>query len=56
VDDFYRFFVVPGASHCLAGVGPAPSDPLAALVSWVEKGKAPATLTAGTRAVPYFRG
>ena len=56
VDDFYRFFVVPGASHCLAGVGPAPSDPLGALVSWVEKGKAPATLTAGTRTVPYFRG
>ncbi|MGZ4474309.1 MAG: tannase/feruloyl esterase family alpha/beta hydrolase [Nocardioides sp.] len=56
VDDFYRFFVVPGASHCRGGVGPAPTDPLGALVSWVEKGKAPATLTAGTRTVPFFRG
>ena len=56
VDDFYRFFVIPGASHCQAGVGPAPTDPLGALVSWVEMGRSPATLTAGTRTVPYFRG
>ncbi|MBG6096793.1 tannase/feruloyl esterase family alpha/beta hydrolase [Nocardioides luteus] len=46
IDDFYRVFVAPGASHCQAGVGPAPKDPLGALVAWVEKGHAPATLAA----------
>lgn len=46
IDDFYRLFVAPGASHCQAGAGPAPTDPLGALVEWVENGQAPATLAA----------
>ncbi|GAA1586053.1 tannase/feruloyl esterase family alpha/beta hydrolase [Kribbella sancticallisti] len=46
VDDFYRLFLAPGAAHCRSGAGPAPTDPLAAVVKWVEEGKAPATLPA----------
>ena len=46
IDHFYRLFLAPGAAHCSSGVGPAASDPLAALVTWVEHGKAPHTLTA----------
>ncbi|OIJ27126.1 hypothetical protein UG56_008645 [Nocardioides luteus] len=46
IDDFYRVFVAPGASHCQAGTGPAPTDPLGALVRWVEKDDAPETLAA----------
>jgi hypothetical protein len=48
VDDYYRLFLAPGAGHCASAAGPAPSDPLAALVSWVEQGEAPATLPAAT--------
>jgi hypothetical protein len=44
--DFARLFLAPGARHCGSGAGPAPSDPLTALVAWVERGKAPATLAA----------
>jgi hypothetical protein len=44
--DFYRLFMAPGVGHCVGGVGPAPTDPLAALVAWVEEGKAPETLPA----------
>jgi hypothetical protein len=46
VDDFYRLFVVPGGFHCVGGAGATPTDPLRALVDWVEHGKAPATLPA----------
>ncbi|MFC0431777.1 tannase/feruloyl esterase family alpha/beta hydrolase [Kutzneria buriramensis] len=46
VDDFYRLFVVPGGFHCVGGAGATPTDPLKALVDWVEHGKAPATLPA----------
>ncbi|MFF1798876.1 tannase/feruloyl esterase family alpha/beta hydrolase, partial [Kitasatospora sp. NPDC058263] len=43
VDDFYRVFLAPGASHCgLLGQG---AD-LAALTAWVEHGEAPRTLPA----------
>ncbi|MFD9596463.1 DUF6351 family protein [Kitasatospora sp. NPDC059973] len=43
VDDFYRVFLAPGASHCgLLGQG---AD-LAALIAWVEHGEAPRTLPA----------
>ncbi|MFI7610403.1 tannase/feruloyl esterase family alpha/beta hydrolase [Nonomuraea terrae] len=44
VDDFYRLFLLPGVTHCGGGPGPQPADALGALVDWVEKGKAPATL------------
>ncbi|HTJ35657.1 MAG TPA: tannase/feruloyl esterase family alpha/beta hydrolase [Dactylosporangium sp.] len=48
VDDFYRLFLLPGVNHCGGGTGPQPTDDLGALVNWVEKGKAPATLAAAT--------
>lgn len=48
LDDYYRLFLAPGAAHCGSGAGPAPSDPLASLVSWVEQGEAPQTLHAAT--------
>ncbi|MFF3439490.1 tannase/feruloyl esterase family alpha/beta hydrolase [Streptosporangium sp. NPDC002721] len=46
VDDFYRLFLLPGVNHCAGGTGPYPTDDLGALVDWVEKGRAPATLAA----------
>ena len=45
-DRFARLFLAPGASHCVSGAGPAPSDPLAAVVAWVEHGRAPGSLPA----------
>ncbi|EPQ26188.1 uncharacterized protein PFL1_06124 [Pseudozyma flocculosa PF-1] len=49
IDDFYRVFFAPGVQHCQGGTGPLPDDPLAALVDWVEKGKAPDRLPATTQ-------
>ncbi|WP_316520047.1 tannase/feruloyl esterase family alpha/beta hydrolase [Kitasatospora brasiliensis] len=46
VDDFYRLFLVPGAGHCGLNKGAGTVDDLAALTSWVERGKAPQTLSA----------
>lgn len=46
VDEFWRLFFVPGVSHCGGGYGPVPTDPLAAVVAWVENGTAPDTLAA----------
>ncbi|NGY60447.1 tannase/feruloyl esterase family alpha/beta hydrolase [Lentzea sp. NEAU-D13] len=48
VNDFYRLFTAPGVDHCFGGDGPQPTNPLGALVDWVEKGKAPTTLAAAT--------
>ncbi|MFC5751913.1 tannase/feruloyl esterase family alpha/beta hydrolase [Actinomadura rugatobispora] len=47
-DSFYRLFLAPGVGHCglLGAGGPVPDDALTALVNWVEKGQAPATLPA----------
>jgi hypothetical protein len=42
-DDFYRVFLAPGVNHCAGGAGPVPTDPLAAVVAWVEHGTAPET-------------
>ncbi len=47
-DRFYRVFLAPGADHCFGGIGPVPTDPLAAVVDWVEHGHAPDTLPAAT--------
>jgi len=47
--EFARLFMVPGVAHCAGGAGPAPYGQLDALVSWVEDGKAPATLPAARR-------
>lgn len=44
--DFFRLFMVPGMSHCSGGIGTDQFDPMTALVDWVEKGKAPATMKA----------
>lgn len=46
VDTFYRLFTVPGGFHCNGGYGATPTDPLGALVGWVEHGQAPDTLPA----------
>ncbi len=48
VNDFYRLFSAPGVEHCFGGGGPEPTNALGQLVDWVEKGKAPATLTAAS--------
>lgn len=48
VDEFYRLFLAPGVLHCAFGAGPVPTDPLAALVDWVENDAAPDTLEAET--------
>jgi hypothetical protein len=44
--DFFRLFMVPGMEHCGGGVGPDRHDPMTAMVDWVEKGKAPASMVA----------
>ncbi|KAH7254520.1 Tannase/feruloyl esterase [Fusarium solani] len=44
LDSFYRLFLAPGAGHCFGGVGPNPTEPLSALVDWVERGISPETL------------
>jgi hypothetical protein len=44
--DFARLFMAPGVGHCAGGPGPQPLRPFDAVVSWVEKGIAPATLPA----------
>jgi len=46
---FARLFLAPGVGHCGGGAGPAPYGQLDALLSWVEEGKAPVTLTAARR-------
>jgi hypothetical protein len=50
-EDFFRVFMAPGVGHCFGGIGPVPTDPLAAVVAWVETGKAPETLPARTEQV-----
>ncbi len=44
--EFFRFFLAPGVAHCGGGPGPAPTGQLAALIDWVENGKAPERLAA----------
>ncbi|MGY1802576.1 tannase/feruloyl esterase family alpha/beta hydrolase [Blastococcus sp. SYSU D00922] len=47
---FARLFLAPGVGHCGGGAGAQLTDPFAALVQWVEQGKAPKTLDARTTA------
>ena len=47
--EFARLFLAPGVAHCGGGPGPSPYGQLDELVSWVEQGKAPETLTAARR-------
>ena len=49
VKDFVRLFMAPGVGHCGGGDGPAPVGLLDAVVNWVEKGVAPATISASRR-------
>ena len=44
-----RLYMFPGMGHCAGGPGCSESDPLAALVAWVEKGVAPDFLVAHHR-------
>jgi hypothetical protein len=44
--DFFRLFMVPGMTHCAGGTGPDRHDPVTAIVNWVEKGQAPASILA----------
>ncbi|MER5280933.1 tannase/feruloyl esterase family alpha/beta hydrolase [Streptomyces sp. NPDC002809] len=42
---FARLFLLPGVAHCGGGQGPGDFDALTAVVDWVTKGDAPASLT-----------
>ncbi len=45
-----RLFLVPGMQHCSGGIGPDQFNTLAALEDWVERGRAPDVIPAGTKA------
>lgn len=45
---FYRLFRAPGVGHCGGGAGPQPQNLFDAVVTWVEKGKAPDQILATT--------
>jgi len=45
-DSFLRFYMVPGMGHCSGGPGATSFDMLPMLEQWVEKGVAPARVTA----------
>jgi hypothetical protein len=47
--EFVQLFLAPGVGHCGGGAGPTPYGQLDALLSWVEEGKAPHSLTAARR-------
>ncbi len=44
--EFFRLFMAPGMAHCGGGIGPDRHDPMTAMINWVEKGKAPASMAA----------
>jgi feruloyl esterase len=53
VQQWSRLFLSPGMGHCTGGTAALDSfDLLTALVDWVEKGVAPASVTATGRALP----
>lgn len=45
-ESYARLFMMPGMGHCRGGSGPDQGDFVAAITGWVEKGKAPARITA----------
>jgi feruloyl esterase len=45
-DAFARLFTIPGETHCGGGPALEKFDALTALMDWVEKGRAPETITA----------
>jgi hypothetical protein len=48
--EFARLFMAPGVGHCGGGAGPQPQGLFAAVVDWVEHGRAPERILA-TRAL-----
>jgi feruloyl esterase len=46
IDGSYRLFTVPGMAHCSGGDGTDRFDTISALEQWVEKSKAPDSITA----------
>jgi tannase len=50
LNEWYRFFLVPGAGHCGASInqpnGPFPTDVLASVIDWVENAVDPVRLNA----------
>ncbi len=46
---FARLFLVPGVDHGFRGAGPSPAGLAAAIIRWVEEGKAPEKLIAELR-------
>jgi Tannase and feruloyl esterase len=52
VSKWSQFYFVPGMSHCGGGPGLDQFDLLGAMVSWVEKGTAPMSVTATGKAFP----
>lgn len=44
-----RLYIAPGVAHCGGGEGADSADLLAAMMQWVEAGKAPGTLVASKR-------
>ena len=47
-NSFARLFLASGAQHCASAAGPAPAQPLDAVVVWVEHGKAPKSILGTT--------
>jgi len=44
--EFVRLFMAPGMGHCGGGIGPDRHDAMTAMIGWVEKGTAPASMVA----------
>jgi Tannase and feruloyl esterase. len=44
--DFFRLYMMPGVFHCSGGIGCDAALRLAALIQWVEEGKAPDRIVA----------
>jgi hypothetical protein len=59
LQNWFRFYLAPGVTHCGGGVGPQPQALFDTMVSWVETGKAPDSIlssnaTLGSRPMcPY---
>ena len=52
VSKWSQFYFVPGMSHCVGGQSLNQFDLLGAMVTWVEKGTAPASVTVTGKAFP----
>ena len=48
-DDFVRLYPIPGMGHCSGGPATDQADFITPLVDWVERGKAPGSITASAR-------